>query len=844
VLALAAAVVLGIGLRAALPFALARTLESQGQARLGLPVRVGNVDLWVARGAIALEDLTVGRKPEAAAAGAEHREPDPETALLRLRRFFVRIDWRALLERRVHLRELALDAPKVRVERDAEGRIDPLAPPAPAEEPPPEPVPAEPSTPWTFAVDRFDLRELGFQLFDAASQATPVEFALAGLALSDVTFEGSKLGLGGIEIQSPVLRIDRDFALGPRPGGAPEAAAGAGEPKGGEAGAGLAYEVERIGIMDAAFTLRTQPSPLDVTIRLVAEKVNARSGELFPIDLELGIGDGSLSLAGRLGLNPPAYDGRLAWRDLPLPPLGIAARPELAQWVRSCRAAGDLAVELRTTRSGDAGPGLRLAGTAQIRELLVADPSNQEVSVGWRELEVVAREVFVPLAADSGPPGPTRVALERVRLVEPDVLYTLPARAMGELLGGAPAQAAAAPEAAVPAPAGAAEGAEAVPSAPPVELRLDAFELSGGRVRFRDTTVSPPFDAQLRELAVGVADAGFPEPRARSVRATGILAGSASFALEGGLEPDSGDLRFELERLPLPAFDSYTAGAGYRLERGDVSLESALRSRGARAETENRIVLHRLDVSSRDPGDFEKRFGIPLDLALALLRDPAGDIRLDVPVAFDESGVDTGVATIVAGALRQALVGALSSPLKLAGALVPEGGGAEASLAPLEAAPGQARLAPGADARLESLAKLLASRPALGLRLAGRVGPADRPLVAEQILVERALAGEDWPEVEDAGILARRRVRQALAARGRGEESELSPEDQVLLARYVAATPVPPARLQELARRRAAAARDALASQHGVDAARLALGEVAPEGDSGVVVELSVARAR
>jgi hypothetical protein len=837
VLALAAAVVLGIGVRATLPWALARTLESQGGARLGLPVRVGNVDLWIARGAIALEDLTVGRKPEAAAeAGAEDREPDPETALLRLRRFFVRIDWRALLERRVHLLELALDAPRVRVERDAEGRIDPLAPPAPAEEPPPEPAPAEPSPPWGFAVDRFDLRELGFRLFDVASQATPVEFALAGLALSDVSLEGSKLGLGGIEIQSPVLRIDRDFALGPRPGDAPEGEAPAGEPAGGEAGAGLAYEVERIGILDAAFTLRTQPSPLDVTIRLVAEKVNARSGELFPIDLELGIGDGSLSLAGRLGLNPLAYDGRLAWRDLPLPPLGVAARPELARWVRSCRAAGDLAVELRTARVGDAPPGLRLAGTARIHELRVADPSNEEVSLGWRELEVVAREVFVPLAAEGESAGPTRVALERVRLVEPDVLYTLPARALGEVLGGAASDAEPAAEAATPPSA-----AGKPEPAPPVELRLDVFELGGGRVRFHDATVSPPFDAQLRELAVGVADAGYPGPRARRVRATGILAGSASFALEGGLEPDSGDLRFELERLPLPAFDPYSAGAGYRLQRGDVSLESKLRSRGARAETENRIVLHRLDLSSRDPGDFEKRFGIPLDLALALLRDPAGDIRLDVPVAFDESGVETGLATIVTGALRQALVGALSAPLKLAGALLPEGGGADAALAPLEAAAGRARLAPGADARLESLAKLLASRPTLGLRLAGRVGPADRPLVAEQILVERALADEDWPEVEDAGILARRRVRQALAARGRGEEPELSPEDQALLARYVAATPVPPARMQELARRRAEAARDALASQHGVGAARLALGEAAPEGEPGVVVELTVA---
>jgi len=248
-------------------------------------------------------------------------------------------------------------------------------------------------------------------------------------------------------------------------------------------------------------------------------------------------------------------------------------------------------------------------------------------------------------------------------------------------------------------------------------------------------------------------------------------------------------------------------------------------------------VLHALDVSSHDPGAFQKSFGIPIDLALALLRDPRGDISLDIPVAIDASGATTGVGTVVRGALRQALVGALSSPLKLAGALLP-GGGAEASFAPLEAEPGKAELAPSAQARLEPLAALLTSRPALGLRLAGRTGPADRAPVAEAILVERALADEDWPKVEDAGIFARRRVRAALAERGRGGSAELDAEDQALLARYVAALQVPAERMRELARRRAEAARTALAAALGGDASRLVVGDPAPDGDPATVVEL------
>jgi hypothetical protein len=314
-LVLAVLVGLALAVRAALPWAIARTIESQARSQLGLPVRLGDVDLWILRGALALEDLVVGRRGEGPTDAAA--EPDAAAALLRLGRLFVDLEWSDLLERRVHLREVALDSPAIRVERDAAGRIDPLGPPLPAAEPraEPEPAGAEPSAPWTLALDRFELRELALEVADFATRTTPVEFTLAGLSLSEVSVAGSELGLGGIEIQSPVLRVDRAFAF-ERPAGASAAPDGEATPGASpQEGGALAYAIERLGIADASFTLRTDAGPIDLRIRLSAEKVSARSNELFPVDLELGIGPGTLSLQGRLGLNP----------------LGAVAFPELLQ---------------------------------------------------------------------------------------------------------------------------------------------------------------------------------------------------------------------------------------------------------------------------------------------------------------------------------------------------------------------------------------------------------------------------------------------------------------------------------------------------------------------------------
>jgi hypothetical protein len=137
---------------------------------------------------------------------------------------------------------------------------------------------------------------------------------------------------------------------------------------------------------------------------------------------------------------------------------------------------------------------------------------------------------------------------------------------------------------------------------------------------------------------------------------------------------------------------------------------------------------------------------------------------------------------------------------------------------------------------------LLAQRPGLGLALVGQAGPEDRLSLAEAMLVERVAADLGLPELEGAGFFARRRVQGALAERGRGEAGPLEPEDQALLARYVEATEVPAERYAGLARRRAEALRDLLATS--LAPARLAV-EVAPDPLApGVVTELRVAAAQ
>ncbi len=207
-------------------------------------------------------------------------------------------------------------------------------------------------------------------------------------------------------------------------------------------------------------------------------------------------------------------------------------------------------------------------------------------------------------------------------------------------------------------------------------------------------------------------------------------------------------------------------------------------------------------------------------------------------MALAEGTTGIGVTSILQSALRQALVGATTSPLKMGGFALSALGVGGPAAEPLASAPGGVAWLEGEDDRIAASAALLAARPQLGLSLRGQSGPADEPTTAEAVLVETLGAGGDLPDLDGVGRLERRRIAGALRARARGEPGALGEEDTALLARYVASVEVPPARLEALAQRRAEAARDALV-EAGVDVARLSL-EPPGAGEPGVLLELAV----
>lgn len=841
---------LGIGLRMVLPTLVERGVAGGSRHFLGLPARIGNVDFSFWKGSLVLEDVSVGALPDGVMPGQAALRPpvsSPDPPLLQCARLEMRWSWGGLFQKKLRLTELTVTGLSLRVLREADGTLDPLrhARPVARPSPPSSPSSQPASEPWPIEIGRFSLLQPSLMLVDASNGKPLLEFSLESFEVGDAVVHGDSVGFGAVAIHAPVLRVDHKLALTTPPDRAQSDSAKDAPPS-----ASPGFRIQKIDMERAKFTWLGPEGPMDVLLTLRASNITAEQGKRFPIDLALQIGSGKIGLVGDAGILPPFFKGRVTWEGVSLPPVLLAARPDMAAWLRAAETSGEM--ELTADPAGAQGPSsLRLSGQMALNGLAIADPGDKEVFFGWKNLDIAMKDITVPLPEEGEPPRVIKAALERISLTEPVIRYTHPSPSLQAFGADTGSQTPASAPSGSPSPSHTPPEPTATQdtSPNPVELSVALFELSEGKMEVRDTLTSTT--TTLSDVAVKTRDIRFPQQTFSALSLQATLPTQSQLSVEGRLQSgQTGEFSITLQGLDLPSFSSYAQGAGVALESGKFSLKSSLKTRGKVIHAENEIVLNKLAVSLSDPDWFAREFGVPLNLALALLRDHAGDIRLAIPVRSDEQGTTISMGALIGSALKAAVLGAITSPLKLAGAVFGEtgrpgtppaqpGGAARGmagvSAAPIKSLPGSADAGPKASAQIASFAKLLAQHPDMKIVLRGRIGAEDHPILAEDILREHVQAGQKMPEVSDSGFLARRRIHQYLIRRARGKTAALEEKDRSLFERYLKAVEIPEERLNALARQRAERVRDQLVAK-GAKPGSLSVESRGADGEAGVEV--------
>jgi hypothetical protein len=224
------------------------------------------------------------------------------------------------------------------------------------------------------------------------------------------------------------------------------------------------------------------------------------------------------------------------------------------------------------------------------------------------------------------------------------------------------------------------------------------------------------------------------------------------------------DLTVVFRNVDMTHLSPYsTTFAGRNINSGKLSLELEYKIKQRQLQSENRIVIDRLELGERVESPTAK--DLPLDLAIAVLTDSDGRIDLGVPISGSLDDPQFSYGRIVWQAIVNVLGKIVTAPFRALGALV---GGGDKKIDHIAFEAGASSLTPPEREKLVHLATVLNKRPGLALSIYGTWGEVDRAALQDRQL-RRAIAEKSGQVVgakEDPGPLSTRvpKVQSALEA--------------------------------------------------------------------------------
>ncbi|MBT8051491.1 MAG: DUF748 domain-containing protein [Gammaproteobacteria bacterium] len=407
-----------------------------------------------------------------------------------------------------------------------------------------------------------------------------------------------------------------------------------------------------------------------------------------------------------------------------------------------------------------------------------------------------------------------------------------------------------------------------------LSLLVGGITVSEGAMDFSDLSLPLPFETQVSSMegTVSTIDSQSVEPA--NIQLEGQVDEFGLARIEGSmdlLDPiRHTDVSVEFRNLLMTNLSPYSAAfAGREIDEGKLDLDLLYRIKDGQLAGQNDIVLSDFKLGGKV--DSPDAVSLPLDLAVALLKNSDGVIDIELPVEGDVNDPEFRIGGVVWKAFSTLITKIVTAPFKLLGNLI---GVDSEDFGQFQFLAGRHDLTPPEMEKISQLLKALVQRPNLAVDVSGVYDPVvDTPVLQYgklRSLVFERMGRDPTVEAEKDELLSDE-IRNVLESLFVEQFPEISLEqirsgfsapplddpegDEVLdeLAyagelrdRLVDAQSVDPGQLQELARQRAQAVYDAFLANGSLDPARIRLSdpeETKSEDGEWVVMELGVADA-
>jgi hypothetical protein len=502
----------------------------------------------------------------------------------------------------------------------------------------------------------------------------------------------------------------------------------------------------RVDSFDLAFADRGFEPPLALGGTLQGSVKNVGNDTRASFDAALALnGGGMIRAEGTAAPAGPHVEARVEVSDVLLKPL----QPLLQRYAALTVESGAVSASASVRFGGDAGA-LRADGTFRVADFLVNEAWSGDRFLAWKqlradrvELDLASRRLIIREVTTQEPGAKIVISKERdvnlARVLKPDgddrdAGEESPARqrenkahdAMGED------------------PAG-------------FEFRVERVRLRNGNVDFADLSLVLPFSTKVTEIDGTIVGISNDASRRADVKASGAIQPYGSARVEGSLVPSEPrrftDLHVEFNNVQVPPLSPYTATfAGRKVESGKLWLDLEYKVKDSVLLGTNDIRL--ADFTLGERVEAPNAMNVPLNLAVALLTDADGQIRLSVPVRGDLDNPRFSVGSAIRQAVANALKRIVTAPFRALGRLL---GGAAESVATIGFNAGSAALRPEQREKLDRLSHALAERPRLQLVVTAPYDPQTDRRALRRAQARRTLTQALGPKLEpgeDPGPIA------------------------------------------------------------------------------------------
>jgi len=271
---------------------------------------------------------------------------------------------------------------------------------------------------------------------------------------------------------------------------------------------------------------------------------------------------------------------------------------------------------------------------------------------------------------------------------------------------------------------------------------LGKVQVIDGASDFTDLSLILPFTAQIESLDGGASGISSDQKSTVTLDLKGNAYELSPVNIKGKISPYLGDynLALNFNGLPMPLVSPYMVQfAGYKVEKGKIWLDLKYDINNGKLEAQNSMLIDQFELG--DKVDNPNAVSLPVGLAVALLKDLDGKIKINVPLSGNTNDPQFSMGSIITDALLNTLGKIVTSPFNAIASLI----GSKEKLDTVTFPPGYSELQKPQQAKLDVLSKALKERPVLNLDIKGA-----------------AYVEQDWPVIREDALYEQLKKRRAV----------------------------------------------------------------------------------